>query len=86
MFNNDSKLLINFDWVLADTYCSYTGDTRDAINARRRRGEWLEGNHYIVRKRRIWINLVAVKQWLTKSQANPYYKNHPNKEHGTQKR
>ena len=67
MLHSAKKPLINFDWVLADTYCSYTGDTRDAVNARRRRGEWLEGIHYIIRKRRMWINLDEVKQWLLKN-------------------
>jgi len=68
MYHNDNKRPINFDWVLTNTYCNHTGDTRDAINARRRRGEWLEGIHYIVKKRRVWINLDEVKQWLLKSQ------------------
>ena len=67
MLNSNNKSPLGFNWVLANAYCQHTGDTRDAINGRRRRGEWLEGNHYIIRKRRLWINLDAVSQWLTSS-------------------
>ena len=64
----DNSNIATFNWVMVSKYCNYTGDTRDAINARRARGEWLEGIHYTIRKRRVWINLDEVKQWLLKSQ------------------
>ena len=63
-----NNLKLNFIWVMAKQYCQHTGDSIDAVNARRRRGEWLQGQHYIVRNRRIWINLEEVNKWLTKTQ------------------
>ncbi len=64
MINMDNRQPIK--WIRADAYCRYTGDTKHAIYARCQRGEWLLGNHYIKRSRKIWINIEAVNQWLSK--------------------
>ena len=41
-----------------------SGDSRDAVHARRRKGQWLDGVHCQVRKHNLWINTEAVEQWV----------------------
>lgn len=64
--SENNKQLIQ--WIRADAYCRHTGDTKNAIYARCQRGEWLLGNHYTKRSRKIWINVEAVNKWITKNQ------------------
>lgn len=42
----DNNITATFNWVRVSKYCNHTGDSIDAVNARRRRGEWLEGRHW----------------------------------------
>lgn len=55
-------------WVRLSEWCKQTGDTEDAVHARRRAGIWLEDVH--CRKAgdgRIWINTEAARQWVETS-------------------
>lgn len=51
-------------WVKITKYCELSGDSRDAVHARRRKGQWLDGVHCQVRKNNLWINTEAVEQWV----------------------
>jgi len=52
-------------WVKLIKYCDISGDTIDAVHAKRRKGIWAEGKHW--RKapdNKIWINIEAVDKWV----------------------
>jgi len=58
-------------WVKLRKYCELSGDTKDAVNAKRRNGLWAEGVQW--RKapdNKIWINLEAIDKWVENSLAN----------------
>ena len=51
--------------VTLKRYCEITGDTPHAVHNRRRRGIWVDGVHCQVKaRRRLWINVVVVNEWL----------------------
>jgi len=55
-------------WVKLRKYCELSGDTKDAVNAKRKNGLWAEGVQW--RKapdNKIWINLEAIDKWVEKS-------------------
>lgn len=51
-------------WVKLEKYTELTGDTPDAVNARRKQGKWLNGIHVKVVERRIWVNLIEANKWV----------------------
>jgi hypothetical protein len=51
-------------WVKLERYCELTGDTEEAVRGRRARGEWLDGRHVRLRKRRLWVNLPEADKWV----------------------
>ena len=51
-------------WVKLKRYCEISGDTADAVDARKRRGKWLQGIHWQKRSGAIWINLEEVSLWV----------------------
>jgi hypothetical protein len=53
-------------WVKLERYAEISGDTVDAVQARRRAGKWLNGRECKLIDGRIWINLPAVEQWIEK--------------------
>jgi len=53
-----------FRWVKLSRYCEMTGDTENAVYQRRYKGAWVEGVHYRLRDRKIWINLPEVQKWV----------------------
>ena len=58
-------------WVKLCKYCEISGDTKDAVNAKRRNGIWAEGKQW--RKapdNKIWINIEAIDKWVENSQVN----------------
>lgn len=59
-------------WVKLDRYVELSGDTVDAVQARRKAGKWLDGNQCKMVDGRLWINLPAVEEWVEKwDQTNP---------------
>lgn len=55
----------SIQYVLLRRYCQLTGDTPQAVYDRRRRGQWIDGQHcHLVGVRRLWINLPAVQEWV----------------------
>ena len=61
-------------WVKLDRYVELSGDTVDAVQARRKAGKWLDGNQCKMVDGRLWINLPAVEEWITKwEQTSPVH-------------
>ena len=55
-------------WVKLSKYCELTGDTEDAVHAKRRSGIWLDDVHCkIAGDGRLWINTEAVQEWIETS-------------------
>ncbi|RUR14020.1 excisionase [Legionella septentrionalis] len=52
-------------WVKLKKYCQISGDTSNAVHAKRKRGMWLDGVQCkIGPDGNIWINLVEVEKWV----------------------
>ena len=51
-------------WVKLPKYCEMSGDTANAVHARRKKGIWLDGLHCQVRHNTLWINIEAVEKWV----------------------
>ncbi len=51
-------------WVKLQKYCNISGDTANAVHARRKKGIWLDGVHCQVRNNNLWINTEAVEKWV----------------------
>ncbi len=52
-------------WVKLDKYCELSGDTKDAVHAKRRKGWWQDGVHCrVAQDGNLWINLEAVNAWV----------------------
>jgi len=54
-----------FKWVKLKKYCQISGDTSNAVHAKRKRGMWLDGIQCkIGPDGNIWINLDEVEKWV----------------------
>ena len=53
-------------WVKLSKYCELSGDTQNAVHARRKKGHWIDGIHCCVRGGKLWINIVAIEEWIEK--------------------
>ncbi|HHT9914871.1 TPA: excisionase [Legionella pneumophila] len=52
-------------WVKLKKYCQISGDTSNAVHAKRKRGMWLDGVQCkIGPDGNIWINLDEVEKWV----------------------
>ena len=66
-------------WVKLNKYCELSGDTRDAVHAKRRRGIWRDEQHCrIGPDGNLWVNTEEVEKWITGSenQENSKYNQH----------
>lgn len=64
------KEVAKANWVLISKVTEQTGYTDDAIRAKKKRGEWIEGKHW--RKapdNRVVFNLIAINSWMGGSHA-----------------
>ena len=57
-------------WVKLQKYCNLSGDTANAVHARRKKGVWLDGIHCQVRNNNLWINTEAVEKWVEQGLKN----------------
>ena len=54
-------------WVKLKKYCLDSGDTANAVHAKRKKGVWLDGIQCKMGPDgNIWINLIEVEQWVEK--------------------
>ncbi|KTD38590.1 Phage excisionase [Legionella nautarum] len=52
-------------WVKLKKYCQISGDTSNAVHAKRKRGMWLDGIQCkIGPDGNVWINLDEVEKWV----------------------
>ncbi len=52
-------------WIKLKYYCAISGDSINAVHAKRRKGQWLDEVHCrIAPDGNLWINLKAVEQWI----------------------
>ena len=52
-------------------YCKLTGDTPQAVHSRRKRKQWIDGQHCHVKEgRRLWIDINEVNKWVRNSETN----------------
>lgn len=52
-------------WVKLKKYCELSGDTPDAVHAKRRKGQFVDGVHCrIADDGNLWINTEAVERWV----------------------
>ncbi len=52
-------------WVKMKKYCQETGDTSNAVHAKRKKGVWLDGIQCkIGPDGNIWVNLIEVERWV----------------------
>jgi hypothetical protein len=57
-------ILLPIRWVKLGRYCELSGDTRDAVHARRASGKWLDGVHCRIVDHMLWVDLIAVSDWI----------------------
>ena len=54
-------------WVKLKKYCELSGDTSDAVHAKRRKGIWLDGIHCkVAADGNLWVNLIEIEKWVEK--------------------
>lgn len=51
-------------WIKLNKYLEDSGDTADAVHARRKTGKWLDGIHCQLRDGKLWVNTEAVDTWM----------------------
>ncbi len=52
-------------WIKLKKYCELSGDTADAVHAKRRKGQWLDNIHCkIAPDGNLWINIIEVEKWV----------------------
>jgi hypothetical protein len=54
------------EWVKLDRYVELSGDSMDAVQARRKTGKWLDGEQCKMVDGRLWVSLPAVQEWIEK--------------------
>lgn len=52
-------------WIRLATYCELSGDTADAVHARRRKRQWTDGQQCkIGPDGNLWVNPEEVNKWV----------------------
>jgi len=68
MSTTESPFISPMRWIRVATYCKITGDSTDAVHARRRKRQWTDGVHCkIGPDGNLWVNPEAVNQWIEQS-------------------
>lgn len=58
-------------WVKLKKYCELSGDTVDAVHAKRRKGIWLdELQCRLAPDGNLWINLLEIEKWVENGKVN----------------
>lgn len=51
-------------WVKLCKYVEITGDTADAVHARRKAGKWLDGKQCKIVDGSLYVNLAEYQKWI----------------------
>lgn len=64
--NDATPVFVNpLRWVRLAIYCQLSGDSADAVHARRRKRQWLDGVHCRVGPDgNLWVNPEEVNRWI----------------------
>ena len=54
--------------ILLKRYCELTGDSAQAVHDRRQDGQWEDGKQCHIKRRRLWIDLAEVANWVRSGQ------------------
>ena len=61
----DAQTVFPLRWIKLNKYCELSGDTRDAVHTRRRKGVWIDGMQCrIGPDGNLWINPEEVSRWV----------------------
>lgn len=53
------------NWIRLAKYCELSGDSSDAVHARRRKRQWIDGLHCRVGPDgNLWVNPEEVNKWV----------------------
>lgn len=56
------------DWIRLAKYCTDKGDSADAVHARRRKRQWIDGVHCkIGPDGNLWVCVEEVNRWIESS-------------------
>jgi uncharacterized protein (DUF2235 family) len=62
-------LVATIRWILLAKYCEVTGDTSDAVHARRRKKQWIDGVQTIVDPNgNLRVNPEEINKWVEQNQ------------------
>jgi hypothetical protein len=65
-------------WMRLAIYCKLSGDTSDAVHARRRKRQWIDGVQCgIGPDGNLWINPVEVNKWVASQMPRAARENSP---------
>lgn len=68
----DGPYISPLRWVRLAVYCQISGDTADAVHARRRKRQWIDGVQCRVGPDgNLWVNPGEVNKWIESSNAQP---------------
>ena len=57
-------------WIMLAKYCEATGDTANAVHARRRKRQWIDGVHCVVDPNgNLRVNPEAVNEWVEQNKS-----------------
>jgi len=60
-------VFLPIQWIRAERYCFFTGETTEAIYGHIRNGDWAAGKHYKrTGQRTLWINIIEAQEWIRK--------------------
>ena len=65
MMNGSSEEQISINWVKLKRWCDLTGDTPDAVHARRKTAKWIDGVHCKVCDGKLWVNISEGQAWVS---------------------
>ena len=52
-------------WVKLKKYCEESGETKDAVHSKRRKGQFVDGIHTkIAADGNLWVNIEEVEKWV----------------------
>lgn len=62
---NDAIYTSPLRWIRLATYCRLSGDSADAVHARRRKRQWVDGLHCRVGPDgNLWVNPEEINKWV----------------------
>lgn len=65
MNTSNDQAVATLEWIRLARYCELSGDTSDAVHARRRKRQWIDGTQCKVGPDgNLWVSPAAVNRWI----------------------